>query len=152
MGRTELGIALVGACLLLAGCGSDRSPEAYCRSFYEKAAPIRESYVEAGKDVEGNPLAAIVALFSAPGDLASIFDGMIDHAPDEIRSDTVIVRDSFNEMRESMGDAVDSPLKAIGKGLVNSLTSAGAFQRVDTYLTQHCPVDSELAQEYIKGG
>jgi hypothetical protein len=143
--------AIVGAglCLLVSGCGSDVSPEAYCRSFYEKAAPIREGYVQAGDTVEADPLGAFVKLMQAPGDMAVIFDGMVDHAPDDIRSDTEQVRDSFKKLQDSMGDNLDNPLKMLGANLMAGLSSAGSFERVDAYLGEHCPVDSELAQDII---
>jgi hypothetical protein len=144
------GIALAGlvAAACLQGCGQERSAEAYCEAFYAKAAPIRQAYVDA--DPEKDPLGAFVTLMSAPGDMVSILDGMTDHAPDEIKSDTAEVRDSFKDLQDSMGDALSDPLKAIGSGLASSLSSAGAYQRVDGYLAQHCPVDSELAQKYIR--
>jgi hypothetical protein len=142
--------ALVAAALL--GCGGDeRSPEAYCRAFYTKAAPIRQGYIDANKNVEQNPLDAIVKVLSAPGDMVVIFDGMVDHAPDDIRSDTEEVRESFKKMQESMGDAVSDPLGALGGGIIRSLSSAGSYERVDAYLNQHCPVDSPLAQKIIRG-
>jgi len=148
--RPRLSLAgLLGVLVALSGCGGEeRSPEAYCKAFYSKAAPIRESYVRA--DPEKDPLGAIVTLLSAPGDMVTILDGMTRHAPDEIESDTAQVRDSFKKMQDTMGDAIKDPFGALGSGLVNSLTSAGAFQRVDSYLGQHCPVDSELAQKYIR--
>lgn len=141
-----LSIAL--ALLLAAGCGgAERSPQAYCKAFYSKAAPIRDAYVKA--DPNKDPLGAFVMLISAPGDMISILDGMTDHAPDEIKSDTVEVRDSLKKSVDSMGDALSDPLGAIGGGIISSLTSAGAFQRVDAYLGQHCPPDSDLAKQYI---
>ena len=136
--------------LAIAGCGgSERSPEAYCKAFYETAAPIRETYVEAGEDVEEDPLGSIATLLGASGDMTVIFSHMADHAPDEIRSDTEAARDSLKEQQDSMGDALSDPLGALGKGLISGLTSSGSFSRVDAYLTQHCPVDSDLAQSII---
>ena len=144
--------ALVACVLAVTGCSSEpeRSAEAYCTAFYEKAAPIREGYVEAGETVEENPLRAFARLMQAPGDFVVILDGMVDHAPDEIRSDTEAMRDSLKKQTEAAGDAIGDPLGAIGAGLVNALATSGSYGRVDAYLNEHCPVDSELAQRIIK--
>lgn len=140
------------AAVSLTACGSsgdERSPEAYCRAFYEKAAPIRQSYVDADKNMSADPVGGILKLIRAPGDMEAIFAGMVDHAPDDIRSDTEQVRDSFKKMQDTEGDALSNPLLAAGKGIINSLTSAGSFDRVDAYLGRHCPVNSRLAQDII---
>jgi hypothetical protein len=144
-------VAMVLPVLGLAACGagSDRSPEAYCRAFYGSAAPIRQSYVEAGEEVESDPLKAVVTLLGSPGDLTVIFDSMAEHAPDEIRADTEAARDALKKEQDALGDEFSDPLGALGAGVIAGLTSSGSFSRVDSYLNEHCPVDSELAQEII---
>lgn len=137
---------------LLVGCGgSERSAEAYCKAFYETAAPIRESYVEADKEVEKDPLQSIVTLLGSPGDLSVIFDSMVAHAPDEIRADTEAARDAMKKEQEAVGEGLSDPLGALGKSLGAGLTSSGSFERVDNYLNEHCPVNSDLAQSIIHG-
>jgi hypothetical protein len=137
---------------LLVGCGgSERSAEAYCKAFYETAAPIRESYVEAGKEVEEDPLQSIVTLLGSSGDLSVIFDSMVAHAPDEIRADTEAARDAMKKEQEAVGEGLSDPLGALGKSLGAGLTSSGSFERVDSYLNEHCPVNSNLAQSIIHG-
>ena len=144
-------LLLVLLCLL-AGCGgSERSAEAYCKAFYETAAPIRESYVEADKEVENDPLQSIVTLLGSPGDLSVIFDSMVAHAPDEIRADTEAARDAMKQEQEAVGEGLSDPLGALGKSLGAGLTSSGSFERVDSYLNEHCPVNSDLAQSIIHG-
>jgi hypothetical protein len=147
LGATTLLVVLGG---LLVGCGgSERSPEAYCRAFYETAAPIRKSYVEAGNEVENDPLQSIVTLMGSPGDLSVIFDSMVAHAPDDIRSDTEAARDAMKQGQEAVGEGLSDPLGALGKSLGAGLTSSGSFQRVNDYLDEHCPVNSEFAQKII---
>ena len=148
LGAPTLLLMLVG---LVVGCGgSERSPEAYCRAFYETAAPIRKTYVEAGDEMESDPLKSIVTLLGSPGDLEVIFNSMVAHAPDEIRSDTEAVRDAMKKEQEAMGEGLSDPLGALGKSLGAGLTSSGSFSRVESYLNEHCPVNSELAQKIIK--
>jgi hypothetical protein len=143
--------AAVIAAVWTGGCGggSDRSAEAYCRSFYETAAPIRKSYVEADEQAETEPLQALVTLLGSPGDLGVIFDSMAAHAPDEIRSDTEAVRDAMKKEQEAIGEGLSDPIGALGNSLAAGVTSSGSFTRVDNYLNEHCPVDSKLAQEVI---
>lgn len=148
LGASALLLLLVG---LVVGCGgSDRSPEAYCRAFYETAAPIRQTYVEADNEMESDPLQSIVTLLGSPGDLEVIFNSMVAHAPDEIRSDTEAVRDAMKKEQEAVGEGLSDPLGALGKSLGAGLTSSGSFSRVESYLDDHCPVNSELAQSIIK--
>jgi hypothetical protein len=147
-----VGLPLVfAAALMLSGCGDERSAEAYCHAFYSKAAPIRQGYVDAGRTADQQPLGALVKVLSSPGDFASIFDGMVDHAPDEIKSDTVVVRDSFRKLQDGLGKSFSNPLGGLGDNLAAALSSSGALQRVDAYLAEHCPVNSPLAKEYIEG-
>jgi hypothetical protein len=149
LGASALLLVLVGS---LAGCGgSERSPEAYCRAFYETGAPIRESYVEAGDEAEDDPLQSIVTLLGSPGDLTVIFDSMVAHAPDEIRADTEAARDAMKDEQDAIGEGLSDPLAALGKSLGAGLTSSGSFSRVDSYLNEHCPVNSDLAQSIING-
>lgn len=150
--RSLLTLAGAGASLALLGCGGpERSAEAYCRAFYETAAPIRADYVEADERFEEDPLGSLVTLLGSPGDMTVILATMADHAPDEIRADTEAAHDALEDQQDSLGDAFSDPLGAIGSGLAAGLTSSGSFSRVDSYLQQHCPVDSDLAREAIDG-
>lgn len=144
-------VAAVAAACLLSACGQERSPEAYCRAFYETAAPIREGYVDAADSTQEDPLGSLATLLSVPGDLVAIMSSMADHAPDEIKGDTEVVRDAFKDQQDALGDALSDPLGAIGSSIGAGLTSSGSISRVDAYLGQHCPVDSALAQEIING-
>jgi hypothetical protein len=136
------------ACLAGAGCGAERSPDAYCRAFYAKATPIRDGYVEARRNAEENPFGVMAKVLSAPGDLAVIFDGMVDHAPDEIRADTAAARDALRRQQAAVGDLAADPMSGLVAGLFTGLTSAGSFERVNEYLARHCPPSSALAREY----
>lgn len=149
--RAATGALFVTLTVSLAACGStsERSADAYCRAFYETAAPIRENYIEANEEAEEDPLSALVTLLGAPGDLTVIFDTMSEHAPGEIKADTAEARDALEKQQDSLGDALSDPLGAIGSGLIAGLTSSGSFSRVGNYLQEHCPVESELAQEII---
>lgn len=144
-------VPVIGVAVALSGCGgSERSAEAYCTAFYEKAAPIRAKYVDAADQADTNPLGAMVRVLQAPGDLAVIFDGMVPHAPDEIRSDTEAARDALRRQQDQAGEGLSNPLGALGRALLTSISASGSFERVDAYLNEHCPVDSPLAQRIIR--
>jgi hypothetical protein len=142
-------VSLVAAAVLTSCGGAERTSEAYCRAFYATAAPIREGYVEADENLEEDPIGSILTLLGSPGDMVVIFDNMAAHAPDEIRADTEAARDALKDQQDSLGDALSDPLGAIGSGVISGLTSAGSFSRVDSYLAEHCPLDSELAREFV---
>ncbi|HEX5982956.1 MAG TPA: hypothetical protein VFY69_01995 [Solirubrobacterales bacterium] len=105
--------------------------------------------MEADERMEEDPLGSIVTLLGSPGDLTVIFDSMAEHAPDEIRADTEAARDALQEQQDALGDALSDPLGAIGSSVIGGLTSSGSFTRVDEYLAEYCPPDSELAREII---
>jgi len=147
----SLRLACASAAFTLFTFGSERSAEAYCKAFYETAAPIRESYVEAEKNLEGDPLNSIITLLGSPGDLAINFGAMADHALDEIKADTEAAQDALKKEQESLGEEFSDPLGALGAGIIFGLTSSGSFSRVDAYLQEHCPVDSTLARSIIRG-
>jgi len=144
-------LAAVAGALGVSACGDEaeaRTPEAYCRAFYEKGVTLHDEYQQASDNMETDLLGGMITLFSAPGDLATLLDDMAAHAPDEIRSDTEAVRDAFKKQQDSMGDALTNPLGALGSGLATALTTSGSFRRVDEYLGEHCPLDGEMAREY----
>jgi hypothetical protein len=145
-------LALSAIALLSAGCGSSsqRTPQAYCRAYYSKAAPIRRGYLEDDRQAKTNPLGTLVKLLAAPGDLESIFAGMVDHAPDDIKDDTAQVRDAFKQLASSEGESLANPLKALTGNLGTALSASGAFTRVDAYLQANCPVNGAFAQQVIK--
>jgi hypothetical protein len=76
---------------------------------------------------------------------------MAAHAPDEIRADTEAARDAMKEQQDAIGEGLSDPLGALGNSLAAGVTASGSFSRVDSYLAQHCPVDSTLAQNIING-
>lgn len=143
-------LALLTLTVGLAACGGpERSAEAYCRAFYETAAPLRADYEEADENAEEDPLGAIATILRSPGDLKVMLSKMAEHAPDEVKADTEAARDALEDQQDAIGDVFSDPLGAIGGGLIAGLTSSGSFSRIDAYLGEHCPVDSELAQEAI---
>jgi len=146
-----LSICLGAAAAGISACGSEaeaRTPEAYCRAFYEKGVPLHDEYEDAAQNMETDMLGGLLTLMQSPGDMATLLDDMSAHAPDDIRSDTEAARDALKKQQESMGDAISDPLGALGSSLGLALTSSGSFERVDEYLNEHCPLDGDMAEDY----
>lgn len=145
--RNSWTAVLLGLVLVAAGCGQERSAEAYCDAFWDKAIPLHEQYDDAAKRAEDNPFDAIMNLFSAPRDLAVVFDSMAQSAPEEIRADTEAVRDSFDKLADSYGDTLKDPLGGLIGNLGSALSVGNAMARVDAYMTQHCGTPQDAMAE-----
>ncbi len=143
------------ACLTVTACGgqssaSAKSPEAYCRSFYSAAAPLHDKYTQANANAKSDPLMGLATILSSPGDLATVFDGMVSHAPSDIEADTVAVRESFRQLQGNLAKSATDPLGGLASSLVAGLASNGSIERVGNYLQAHCPLNSAIARAYIK--
>jgi hypothetical protein len=136
--RPHYRILMAASAALLAGllssCGSGRSVQAYCSTFYGEGAKLRGEFTPD----EQQPLKSLVTLLAAPQELATFFGKLDKVAPDEIEPDVAVVRDTFQKQANSLGDTAKDPLGGALSGLVSSLSAGPAFQRVDTYTSQKC--------------
>ncbi len=143
MGGTPARAAGAVALLILAGCGTGRSVDAYCDTFHGQGQEFRQRYLAI--DGEEDPLAALAQLAATPRDLATLFTSLSDVAPEDIRTDVETVRDHFDqqadEFGDDAGDVLSGPAGALGSiagDLMAGLAVAPALQRVATWTTQHC--------------
>lgn len=134
------GLALA---LALTACGSGRSVEAYCTTFYGEGQELRQQWLDS--NASGDPLAGMAQLFSAPRDLAVFFDELSGVAPEDIRPDVETVRDTFQSQADSLGDKAgdiaSGPMGLFGAlagDLATGFAAAPAMQRVDTWTSQNC--------------
>lgn len=148
MARRLIEGAVVAAMgLVVGGCGAERSPQAYCDAFWDKAIPFREQLTKSNENLDNDPFTGIMNLLSPPRDLAGIFDSMAKAAPEEIRTDTEAVRDAFNKLADSYGETVKNPFGALASNLGTALLTGAAMNRVDAYLTEHCGTPEEAIAE-----
>ena len=140
--RRAIACGLVSAAVLT-GCGSGRSVEAYCSTFYGEGQELRQRWLDT--NAEGDPVAGLAQLFSAPRDLAVFFGELSDVAPEEIQPDVETVRDTFQRQADSLGDKAgdiaSGPMGLFGAlagDLATGLAAAPAMQRVDTWTSQNC--------------
>lgn len=131
------------ALLAVVGCGSGRSVDAYCDTFYGVGQEFRQRLIDT--QAEGDPVGTLVQLLAVPRDLAVFFGKLADVAPDEIRSDVETVRDLYQAQADGLGDdAADlfggpaSALGGIAGDLMSALAVAPALQRIDSWTTQQC--------------
>lgn len=122
----------------LSGCGTQRSVASYCHYFYGEGSTLRNQWIKADEQTNTNPLGTLIAVLGAPSQLADFFHNLSQRAPTEIADDVQTISNAFKKLSDSeSGDAVD-PLGGLASGLVTSLSSAGAYERVDTWTERNC--------------
>lgn len=137
-------VVTLAAAAGLGGCGGpERSAQAWCDAFWDKAIPLHDQYQQ-DADLSGeDPTAVILDLVSVSGDVQVILDDMARVAPEEIRSDTEALRDSLEKSQDAAGDALSDPLGALGKAFSQALGSIGSQRRFDAYFAAHCGTPDE---------
>jgi hypothetical protein len=78
-----------------------------------------------------------------------VFANMIPHAPEEIRADTVAVREDLEKLQQNVGSSAADPLGGAASSLATGLASDSAFEAVGNYLQAHCPLSSAVARRYV---
>lgn len=138
---TALGAALL-VVPFLAGCGSDRSPEAFCEVMDTHRERYGDSTSEALRLMEGGDMAGLlggsVGMVQALGDLQLMWDDLVDVAPDDIRGDVEVVRDTTQEQLDAAREAVSDPVGALLGGVLSGLQHGGSYTRVNDYARDHC--------------
>ncbi|HPB73558.1 MAG TPA: hypothetical protein PLX71_11335 [Phycicoccus sp.] len=132
------------AALLPAGCGTPRTPEAFCTVYHEQKDAYLSKYNAAAKDIENtkDPLtqtfAGLGMALGAMGDVVTIFDKLDKVAPDDIEPDVAKIRDSLQKQIDTAGNSISDPLGGLASGLMSALTTQGSWQRVNEYVVAHC--------------
>lgn len=138
MARTQIllpaGVVLLG--LTLTGCSSSRSVENYCETFYGEGSILRERF--SSMDAESDPLGSFATALSAPQELATFFTKLEEVSPEEIAPDVAVLRDTFQDQADSLGDTATNPLGGLVGGLVGGLSASGSYERVDRYTMDNC--------------
>ena len=78
-----------------------------------------------------------------------IFDSMVAHAPDEIRADTEAVRDAMTKDRKPSGKASRIHSARLARASEPGSPPPARSRGDESYLNDHCPVNSSLAQSII---
>lgn len=146
--RALAAVAVISSCLLVAGCGSSRSTEAYCDTYQSGFDQIKSEHpdVDQYTHTDENPLVLLLSATSAYGDIVSLIGDMAKVAPDEIQTDTQRVHDTLKKQIDSAGETAGNAASGnvgglignVASGLVDSITNAGAMNRMDKFVVAHC--------------
>jgi hypothetical protein len=147
-GAVLAALALLVLGLAAAGCGGqERSTASYCKAYNDGFASLKRQYPDVDQYSHSqNPLMLLLRTTSALGDVVALIGDMADAAPDDIRTDTQRVHDSMQKQIDLIGGTSGSGATgkwsnfAIGiiNSMVDSITNAGAYQRMDQYIVDHC--------------
>lgn len=137
-GACAAALSVAGMSLGLSACSSGRSVAAYCRTFYATATKIRAQYTAVTKEIPSDPFAAIGSLLDSPNVLAQFFTRLEQVAPTTIEPAVATLQKSFARESTVEGQAVTNPLAALGDGLLNGLSSMGAYTQVTHWTTSNC--------------
>lgn len=141
--RTVRAAAVLGVVsMVLAGCGSERSPEAFCGTMdkhkerYLAAMDSATESLESG--TAGGALAGLGGGLAAISDLQAMWEELADVAPEDIRVDVELIRDENQKQLDAAGENLDNPLGALGSAMMSGFKTYGAYQRVDEFTGTHC--------------
>lgn len=144
--RTGAATLLLASALALTACTSQRSPQAFCKVYWQQKHDYLARYGAAAAQTEAagkkHPMlgvfSGLVTTFAAIGDIEIIFDKLDRVAPDDIEPDVAKIRDSLKSQTDSAGGAYKDPIGTVVGGLVSGLTTVGSWQRVSEYVVQQC--------------
>jgi hypothetical protein len=130
-------VIVLGAGIPLTACSSNpRSAAAVCHVWTTQAVPLHDQYAKDSS--AGLSLASIIDLVGVPDQLANLMGSMGAVAPEPIEGDFQILQSAFQKEASSMGQAVTDPLGALVGGVVNGLSTAGSYTRVNQYIEDNC--------------
>lgn len=139
-------VALLVGGLLLSACGSGRSVEAFCDTYWSEKEAYLAKYDKAASDLDAagqqDALAGLLGgtamMAQSLGDVVVMFDKLDKVAPDDIQPDVAVIRDSMQSQMDSASDMVSNPFGALIGGLFQGLTTGGSWQRVNDYVVVQC--------------
>jgi hypothetical protein len=133
--NVTIGVVIALAILPINGYLHTRPSEAnFCRVYVEE----KRTYLEKYGRTTGEPFQDLANGLGAMSAWVPMFDRLAKVAPDEIQSDVEHIRDSLKEQQSAAGQAIGDPLGALGRGLISGLMTMDSWQRVGSYVDQHC--------------
>lgn len=136
--------ALLSVSLAMVACSPERSVASFCATFEQESVRLQDKYQQrmeaagASNDPLGALLLGMGTLLEAQGDFVVLFNRLEQVAPTEIQPEVAAVRDTFKQQAEQMAELGKSPFGALAASLISGMSAQGSYQRVDSYVQQHC--------------
>ena len=135
--------ALVGAALLLGGCGGQtRSAAAFCSTLHSEKRRILAEFNASSHSGSPDQLVQAVsglgASLQALGELRTYFHKLSDVAPDEIKDDAEIVAKDWDQQVADAANEAAHPLSALAGALINGATTSGQLNTLNQFALTHC--------------
>lgn len=136
-------LALAAGVLLalpMASCGgTTRSAAAVCHVFATDGVAFHDHYQHVADSMNSsNVFGSIADLASVPGRMAELLSKMDAVAPKDVEPAFASLASTFQQMASSEAQGALHPLSGLASSLALALTSQGAFDEVNAYLTKHC--------------
>ena len=128
---------LTSGALLLSGCSSSpRSISAYCTTFYQKGTQFRNEYLNT--NASADPLGAIVAIVTAPSQLADFFGELDAVAPSSIEPDIAQIHGAFKKEVDGATGDLTNPVGGLLNGLASAIETGPAWNAVNSWTESNC--------------
>lgn len=135
--------ALVGAALLVGGCGGQtRSVAAFCSTLHSEKQRILAEFNSTAHSVSSDQLvqalSGLGASLQALGELRTYFHKLSDVAPDEIKAEAEIVAKDWDQQVADAANEAAHPLSALAGALINGATTSGQLNTLNQFALNNC--------------
>lgn len=123
---------------LIVSCGSARSVDNYCKTFYGEGKRLHKSFAEVS--ASGDPITNFSELLQAPSQMADFYDKLEAVAPNDIEPDVAAMRDAFDTIAKQFDNTSDTKsfIAGAAKGMLAGLRVHNSERRVNAYTLQNC--------------
>ncbi len=146
MGRAWAVLFCVVASTVACSDDDERSVENFCSTYQEEKEKFQDTYSAIDtSDPSGDAVVANLLLgIQSLGDVSIVLEHLEEVAPPDIEPDVEAVAESWEDMRDIMGEEAANALNPSGlmgaalKGVLMSLEAQGSWTRLGDYITEHC--------------
>jgi hypothetical protein len=137
-----LGVVL--AALKLSGCfGDDRSIAAVCQVWNTDGLALHNQLAGTSGTAQSNPFGTLAELGSAPGSHGRPDGQMAAVAPSDIEPSFQTLAAAFQQISQNAANGLNDPLSALAGGMAEAVSSRGAVDDVNNFLSKNCGVPGQ---------